>query len=447
MAYTIQSQILETIYGGLYKGYDSKTGSVVAMKLSNASAIYRKGENPLGEIEILRKFKPGDHDGAAYVIQLYDTFLTEICGVSFYCSVMELAENGDLLDRITTLKSQGRQLSFSNCRRYLWMLAKGLNFVHQQGISHLDLSLENILITKKDELRICDFGQAERGRYIEPSDSDVRKGKAKYMAPEVYNSQHYDGFKADVWSLGVCIWGMVTGGLLYRVASIEDYRYKTLTKGRKGIARLLHSDGVFDVPPLLIHLLSKMLVVDVNKRYLIQDVLAHPWLRGHSHDHLAKPIEGSPSEKTRSTDDKTRSSDQNGSSDKNETLENSLERHGTLENSLERHGTSENSLENNETLENNQGTPTSTSSLGSSESDKSASENGELKFFSSPSSTTKTLSPHRYISRSLPDLLDSPPTPTKGSLKSSLSHLLLKKTKRSPSDKKQPKPLMNFDKE
>jgi len=296
MAYTIQSQILETIYGGLYKGCDTKTGSIVAIKLSNASTGVRKGEDPLGEIEILSKLQSQpQHDGGKYVIQLYDTFLTEFSGISFYCSVMEYAPNGDLLDKITNMKSQGRQLSFSNCRRYLSMLAKGLSFIHQQGIAHLDISLENILVTKKDELRLCDFGQAEATRFISPSDTDIRKGKAKYMCPEVFNAQAYDGFKADIWSLGICLWGMVTGGLIYRTASVDDCRFQLLTKGKKGILRLLHLDGVDDVPPLLVHLLSKMLKIDAGKRYLIEDVLAHPWLKGQkTKERVQKPLETSP---------------------------------------------------------------------------------------------------------------------------------------------------------
>jgi len=136
--------------------------------------------------------------------------------------------------------------------------------------------MENILLTRNDEIRICDFGQAERRRDIKAS--SVRKGKAKYMSPEVYNCESYDGFKADVWSLGIVLWGMLTGGLLYRIASTTDKRYQLLTKGQEGIKLLLEMDGVHDVSPLLIHLLSNMLAIDPEKRYLTEDVLAHPWL-------------------------------------------------------------------------------------------------------------------------------------------------------------------------
>jgi len=156
------------------------------------------------------------------------------------------------------------------------MLTKGLSFIHKHGISHLDISLENVLVTKTDELRICDFGQAERKRTIQ--DTDLRRGKPKYMSPEVYQLEKYDGFKADVWSLGVVLWGMTTGGLIYKKPSYADQRFLLLTKGQDGLQRLLQLDEIDDTPPPLIHLLSKMLEVNAENRYLIEDVLAHPWL-------------------------------------------------------------------------------------------------------------------------------------------------------------------------
>lgn len=109
-------------------------------------------------------------------------------------------------------------------------------------------------------------------------DSGLRRGKLKYMSPEVYQVVRYDGFKADVWSLGVVLWGMITGGLIYRKPILSDSRFTLLTKGQEGLKELLQLDEVSDVSPSLLHLLSKMLDVNSETRYLIHDVLAHPWV-------------------------------------------------------------------------------------------------------------------------------------------------------------------------
>jgi len=109
-------------------------------------------------------------------------------------------------------------------------------------------------------------------------DSGLRRGKLKYMSPEVYQVVRYDGYKADIWSLGVVLWGMITGGLIYRKPILADYRFGLLTKGQEGLKELLQLDEVSDVSPSLLHLLSKMLDVNAETRYLIQDVLSHPWV-------------------------------------------------------------------------------------------------------------------------------------------------------------------------
>jgi len=190
---------------------------------------------------------------------------------------LEYADGGDLLDKIVAMASQRRQLPFSQVRRYFIMVAKGLSCIHKEGISHLDISMENILITKTDELKICDFGQSEIKRIVK--DENLKRGKPKYMSPEVYEMQKYDGFKADIWSLGVILWGMLTGGLLYRKASPTDERFAFLTKGEEGIRELLQIDEVYDVPNPIIHMLSRLLDINPKTRYLIEDVLNHPWLK------------------------------------------------------------------------------------------------------------------------------------------------------------------------
>jgi len=190
-----------------------------------------------------------------------------------YYSILEFAEGGDMLDRIRGLTIRGRQLSLSCARRYFLMLAKGLHYIHKRNVSHLDISMENVLITKADELRICDFGQAEQKRYCKGF-----KGKTKYVAPEVYAGEEFDGFKADVWSVGIVLWAMLTGGLVYRHPCLKDSRFQLLTLGKPGILKLLEVDQVWDVPDIIIDLLSKMLNVDPTQRPLIEDVLSHPWV-------------------------------------------------------------------------------------------------------------------------------------------------------------------------
>jgi len=276
--YTTLEKIQTTIYGEVYKCFDNKRSCPVALKLSRSSKNLTRGENPMEEVTILERLgHRSDSEGRKYIIQLHDTFEAKVNGADFFCAAFEYADGGDLLDKILQLTKNGQHLSFTQIRKYFTMIAKGLEFIHQHNISHLDLSLENILLTKTNEIRICDFGQAQTKRII--YDPNLRRGKPKYMSPEVYGLQKYDGFKADIWSLGIILWGMITGTLIYSKASTSDARFKVLAShGVEGINLLLKQDRVFDVPSSLVDLLSQMLHIDPIKRYSIQDVLAHPWL-------------------------------------------------------------------------------------------------------------------------------------------------------------------------
>jgi len=280
MAYTTINKIQTTIYGEVYKCFDTKRSCPIALKLSQSLKHITRGENPLGEATILSSLRSStkEGDGKQYIIQLLETFETKVNGISYFCAAFEFADGGDLLDKVLNLANQKQRLSFSRIRKYFTMLAKGVQFIHQHNICHLDLSLENILLTKTDEVRICDFGQAQTQRIVH--DRDLRRGKPKYMSPEVYRLQRYDGFKADVWSMGIILWGMITGTLVYQKASLRDPRFAILAKsGEDGVNLLLKQDEVPDVPPSLVCLMSRMLDINPETRYSIEDVLVHPWVK------------------------------------------------------------------------------------------------------------------------------------------------------------------------
>jgi len=90
----------------------------------------------------------------------------------------------------------------------------------------------------------------------------------------------------------VILWAILTGGLIYKSASSSDKRFLYLTKGIKGINELLHLDEITDMPPLLIHLLSKMLGINVENRYTIEEVMAHPWMgmNSQSSSHMVSKL-------------------------------------------------------------------------------------------------------------------------------------------------------------
>lgn len=113
-------------------------------------------------------------------------------------------------------------------------------YMHDQGIAHGDIKIENILLTAEGRPKVIDFGAAT---FIDcptetPGLSDLVNvvpgdyGTTPYMPPEIYFELEYDKEKADVWSLGVLWFVMVTGSVPWSSASVDDEQYEVYAASR-----------------------------------------------------------------------------------------------------------------------------------------------------------------------------------------------------------------------
>lgn len=88
-------------------------------------------------------------------------------------------------------------------------MLEGVQQLHEMGIAHMDLSLENILMTKGPDgrltIRIIDFGMATTARFLH----NCVRGKASYQAPELHTTSKYDAFLSDAFSLGVTLYAVL----------------------------------------------------------------------------------------------------------------------------------------------------------------------------------------------------------------------------------------------
>ena len=102
----------------------------------------------------------------------------------------------------------------------LLQVAKGIQILHEHGIAHLDIKLENIMVNNWDQIVIIDFGFAELGQ---PGNLiDRFCGSFAYVSPEQIVQRPYDPFKSDIWSYGVLAFATLTKFLPFDTESDKD---------------------------------------------------------------------------------------------------------------------------------------------------------------------------------------------------------------------------------
>ncbi len=182
-------------------------------------------------------------------------------------------------------------------RQIILGIVKPLLYLHQSGICHLDLKPENILLSDKKEgfelhqsIQICDFGQSmiTSSKYS-PRVSGLC-GSPGFFAPEMIlrGGEKYDGFAADVWSVG-CVMLELTRGhdqfckiwmttYDYEILQDEYHFEQSLNKAVDVVGRCEQNIDLDDMGRKLCNFLRKLLVLDPTCRLKASEMLEHPWL-------------------------------------------------------------------------------------------------------------------------------------------------------------------------
>ena len=148
-------------------------------------------------------------------------------------------------------------------------IANGMMVAHQAGIVHRDLKPANILINNEGLLKIVDFGVAAAQK---EGDTQLTKtgyviGSPKYMAPEQILGKKVDE-RADVYSLGVIMYEMVTGMPPYSRGDHMSVMYQHVQGKAKSPIEVNPQ-----LPKPLADLVTKAMSVDKMKRFQNMDEL------------------------------------------------------------------------------------------------------------------------------------------------------------------------------
>ena len=251
--------------------------------------------NARREVSILRRLEHQNH-----IVLFKDYFEGEEQSVI----LTEYLQGGELFQRIS---SKDYQLTEAKCRDFFRQILRGVDFIHSKKILHLDLKPQNIVLANpisqsvldegdglsesrrslsasmpgNDRLKIIDFGLArELGLYADRIPITMC-GTLEFMAPEVMRCSHAST-GSDMWSAGVILYMMLSGGLSPFWAGSE---YRTQRRVIRGIYNLEHPNFK-DISKAAMDCIEKLLDTDGGRRLSAAQCLEHQWLTGSYLDTL-----------------------------------------------------------------------------------------------------------------------------------------------------------------
>ncbi|ETV99480.1 CAMK/CAMKL protein kinase [Aphanomyces invadans] len=270
--YKTDKMLAKALYGKVLLCTDKKTKDVVVIKRIQLDAAKKRkalvgGVKVVEDAEMEKRVYRALRDAGGHpnVLQMSKDFVDG----GFDHFVLEHCVRGELFMELEA--QPDHRLSAARTQECFSQIVHGLAFMHEQGFAHGDLSLENVFVTKNGTCKLGDFGLASDMKALKRQCA----GKFFYMAPEMYMGLEYDPAAADVWSLGIVLFMMVTGTPLFDRATPADAGFRFMkSKGLRGICDeygLIVSSDVME-------LLEQMLQVQPCDRLTLAQVRDHSFV-------------------------------------------------------------------------------------------------------------------------------------------------------------------------
>ncbi|MGE5385999.1 MAG: serine/threonine-protein kinase [Betaproteobacteria bacterium] len=213
--YRIIREIGRGTMGIVYEAFDPVLERGVALK------TVRLEPGPQQGLEFKERFQREAKSAARLnhpnIVTIHDA--GEEGGVAYIA--MEFLEGKTL----RCLMDEGR-LTTEEAVNYAIQIAEGLDYAHRFGIIHRDIKPDNIIVSTYGRAKITDFGIAQlpMGNLTQ---TGALLGTPKYMSPEQIRGERLDG-RADIFSLGVILYEMLTGKPPFAGDSLTSTMYKIL---------------------------------------------------------------------------------------------------------------------------------------------------------------------------------------------------------------------------
>ncbi len=201
----------------VYKAYDNIENKIVAVKILK--------EEYTGNDEFLRRFK---NESKAIAVLSHPN-IVKVFDVSFGDLIQYIVM--EYIDGITLkeyIENSG-PLSWNEAVHFTLQILRGLQHAHDKGVVHRDIKPQNIMVLPDGIIKVADFGIARFARSDQETITDKAIGSVHYISPEQAKGEKTDE-KADIYSVGVMLYEMLTGKLPFQAESAVSVAIMQLQK-------------------------------------------------------------------------------------------------------------------------------------------------------------------------------------------------------------------------
>ncbi len=196
--YPVEDKIAEGGMGAVYKGTHPTLEQPVVLKKLTLNNSDHLTERFRREAKIMIEFS---HEN---IVRVYDHFKQ----ASSYYIVQEFVDGCS----VDILLKKERYLDINTGLYIFYHACKALQYAHNRQVIHRDIKPANIMVSKNGEIKLVDFGIAQADSEEEELTKDgMTLGTPSYMAPEQFEDSKNVTCQADIYSLGVMLYEMLTG--------------------------------------------------------------------------------------------------------------------------------------------------------------------------------------------------------------------------------------------
>ncbi len=271
--YRVVRRIGQGGMGAVFEAIDTATDRRVAVKLMRAKFA--------GDAKVAARFSQEAH-------------LSTMIQHDNICEVMDVGEESDGTPYFVMPLLEGRTLAdaikdgplpTAKAASIATRVLAALGAAHRNQVVHRDLTPRNIFLMETEDVRLLDFGISKilSQESTDVSHTGISIGTSFYMAPEQAAGKKVD-FRADLYSVGVIMYEMLTGQRPFQDVSLAETMYKVTSKPPKPPRRINRS-----IPKAVEKIVLKAMAHDPKRRYSTAEEMLIDIERAVNLQHQSKP--------------------------------------------------------------------------------------------------------------------------------------------------------------